>query len=75
MNSGIKKNNRNSIKYRPITFDSAKKMSTYLQDVGDDKVTPKSLKEYLGNIQEVLNDKNRTFEVLEWRATALMALL
>ena len=35
MNSGIENNNRNSIKYRPITFDSAKKMFTYLQDVGD----------------------------------------
>ncbi|WP_026505873.1 ATP-binding protein [Butyrivibrio sp. NC3005] len=42
--------------------------------VGDDKVTPKSLKEYLGNIQEVLNDKNRTFEVLEWRDNVLYVI-
>lgn len=42
--------------------------------VGNDKVTPKSLKEYLGNIQEVLNDKNRTFEVLEWRDNVLYVI-
>ena len=36
--------------------------------------TPKSLKEYLGNIQEVLNDKNRTFEVLEWRDNVLYVI-
>lgn len=41
---------------------------------GDEKPTSKSLKDYLQNLQEVLTDKGRSYEVIEWKDNVLYIL-
>ena len=41
---------------------------------GEEKPTTKSLKDYLQNLQEVLTDKGRSYEVIEWKDNVLYIL-
>lgn len=41
---------------------------------GDERPTAKSLKDYLQNLQEVLADKGRSYEVIEWKDNVLYIL-
>ncbi len=41
---------------------------------GEEKPTVKSLKDYLKNLQEVLSDKGRSYEVIEWKDNVLYIL-
>lgn len=42
--------------------------------VDGEKPTPKSLKEYLKNLQEVLDSKDRSYKVIEWKDDILFIL-
>lgn len=41
---------------------------------GEEKPTAKSLKDYLKNLQEVLSDKGKSYEVIEWKDNVLYIL-
>ena len=45
--------------------DLADRISKIIVD--DNKPSAKSIKEYLKNIQDVLNQKDRSYEVIEWK--------
>lgn len=42
--------------------------------IGEDRPTTKSLKDYLKNLQEVLSEKGRAYEVIEWKDDVLYVL-
>lgn len=56
-----------------VTFDGL--MNRILSLIsGEEKPTAKSLKDYLKNLQEVLADKGRSYEVIEWKDNILYIL-
>ena len=56
-----------------VTFDEL--MNRVLSLIsGEEKPTVKSLKDYLKNLQEVLSDKGRSYEVIEWKDNVLYIL-
>lgn len=57
-----------------ISFDELMQRIQRIVDVDEIKPTAKSLKGYLKNLQEVLNTKDRSFEVVEWKDGTLYIL-
>lgn len=56
-----------------LTFEDLMERINLLVIFGE-KPTPKSLKEYLKNLQEVLDSKDRSYKVIEWKDNVLFIL-